>query len=46
MASTMAAVLNRLRFRLRQVVKAKPHKQSDEPEAMFDNMGKKLGWQT
>jgi hypothetical protein len=39
--STMAQVLNRMGFRLRKVVKAKPQKQVKETEAMFDNMKKK-----
>jgi len=40
--STMAAVLNRLGFRLRKVVKAKPHKKMAETDAMFANMEKKI----
>ena len=40
--STMAAVLNRLGFRLRKVVKAKPQKKIDEPEAIFANIEKKI----
>ena len=36
--STMAAVLNRLGFRLRKVVKAKPQKKIKETDAIFDNM--------
>src|ERR671930_2802635 len=39
--STMAAVLNRLGFRLRKVVKAKPQKKSKETDAIFDNIKKK-----
>ena len=39
--STMAKVLNRLGFRLRKVVKAKPQKKVTEPEAIFDHMKKK-----
>jgi len=35
--STMAAVLNRLGFRLRKVVKAKPQKKIAETDAIFDN---------
>jgi Rhodopirellula transposase DDE domain len=40
--STMAAVLNRLGFRLRQVVKAKPQKKIAETDAIFDNIEKKI----
>ena len=36
--STMATVLNRLGFRLRKVIKAKPHKKSVETAAIFPNM--------
>ena len=39
--STMAAVLNRLGFRLRKVVKAQPQKKSKETDAIFDNSKKK-----
>jgi len=39
--STMAEVLNRLGFRLRKVVKAKPQKKSAETDAIFANMEKK-----
>ncbi|MGE3538487.1 MAG: transposase [Candidatus Tectimicrobiota bacterium] len=39
--STMAGVLNRMGFRLRQVVKAKPQKKMAETEAIFDNLEKK-----
>jgi Rhodopirellula transposase DDE domain len=39
--STMAAVLNRLGFRLRKVVKAKPQKKIAETDAIFDNIEKK-----
>ena len=39
--STMAAVLNRLGFRLRKVVKAKPQKKIKETDAIFDNIKKK-----
>jgi hypothetical protein len=39
--STMANVLNRLGFRLRKVVKAKPHKKVPETAAIFDNSNKK-----
>jgi len=35
--STMAEVLNRLGFRLRKVVKAKPQKKIPETDAIFDN---------
>jgi hypothetical protein len=40
--STMAEVLNRLGFRLRQVVKAKPQKKIPETDAIFDNVKKKM----
>lgn len=40
--STMAAVLNRLGFRLRKVVKAKPQKKIAETDAIFANMEKKI----
>ena len=39
--STMATVLNRLGFRLRKVVKAKPQKKIKETDAIFDNIKKK-----
>src|SRR5439155_4543426 len=39
--STMATVLNRLGFRLRKVVKAKPQKKMPETDAIFDNIKKK-----
>ena len=39
--STMAAVLNRLGFRLRQVVKAKPQKKIKETDAICDNIKKR-----
>ena len=39
--STMAKVLNRLGFRLRKVVKAKPQKKVKETDAIFDNIKKK-----
>ena len=39
--STMAAVLNRMGFRLRKVVKAKPQKKIAETEAIFANIEKK-----
>jgi hypothetical protein len=40
--STMAAVLNRLGFRLRKVVKAKPQKKIAETDAIFANIEKKI----
>jgi Rhodopirellula transposase DDE domain len=40
--STMAEVLNRLGFRLRKVVKAKPQKKIPETDAIFDNIEKKI----
>ena len=40
--STMAAVLNRLGFRLRKVVKAKPQKKIKDTDAIFDNIKKKM----
>jgi hypothetical protein len=40
--STMAEVRKRLGYRLRQVVKAQPQKQSKEPDALFDNIKKKM----
>src|SRR5215468_220188 len=40
--STMAEVLNRLGFRLRRVVKAKPQKKIQETDAIFDNIKKKM----
>jgi hypothetical protein len=36
--STMAKVLNRMGFRLRKVVKAKPQKKVQETDAIFDNI--------
>ena len=39
--STMAEVLNRMGFRLRTVVKAKPQKKIPETDAIFDNTEKK-----
>ena len=39
--STMAQVLNRMGFRLRKVVKAKPQKKMKETDAIFDNIKKK-----
>jgi hypothetical protein len=40
--STMAAVLNRLGFRLRKVVKAKPQKKIAETDAIFAKIEKKI----
>jgi hypothetical protein len=40
--STMAEVLNRLGYRLRKVVKAKPLKKIKETDAIFDNIKKKM----
>jgi len=40
--STMAEVLNRLGFRLRKVVKAKPQKKIPETDAIFDHVKKKM----
>jgi hypothetical protein len=37
----MAEVLNRLGFRLRKVVQAKPHKKIKETDAICDNRKKK-----
>jgi hypothetical protein len=39
---TMAAGLNRMGFRLRKVVKAKPQKKIAETDAIFDNIKKKI----
>jgi len=39
--STMAEVLNRMGFRLRKVVKAKPQKKIAETDAIFANIEKK-----
>jgi hypothetical protein len=39
--STMAEVWNRMGFRLRKVVKAKPQKKSKETDAIFDNIKKR-----
>lgn len=39
--STMAQVLNRMGFRLRKVVKAKPQKKITETDAIFDNIKKR-----
>lgn len=38
----MAKVLNRMGFRLRKVVKAKPQKKIKETDAIFDNIKKKM----
>lgn len=40
--STMAAVLNRMGFRLRKVVKAKPQKKIAKTDAIFANIAKKI----
>jgi DNA polymerase II large subunit len=40
--STMAEVLNRMGYRLRKVVKAKPQKKSKDTDAIFDNIKKKM----
>lgn len=40
--STMAEVLNRMGYRLRKVVKAKPQKKSKETDAIVDNRKKKM----
>jgi Rhodopirellula transposase DDE domain len=40
--STMAEVLNRMGFRLRKVVKAKPQKKIKATDAIFDNIKKKM----
>jgi hypothetical protein len=37
----MAEVLNRMGFRLRKVVKAKPQKKIAETDAIFENIEKK-----
>ena len=39
--STLAGVLNRMGYRLRKVVKAKPRKKLKETDAIFDNIKKK-----
>jgi hypothetical protein len=39
--STMAAVLNRMGYRLRKVLKAKPQKKLKATDAIFDNLKKK-----
>ena len=40
--TTMAEILNRMGFRLRKVVQAKPQKQLKETDAIFDNVKKKM----
>ena len=40
--STMAEVLNRMGYRLRKVMKAKPQKKIKETDAIFDNIKKKM----
>jgi hypothetical protein len=44
--STMAVILNRLGFRLRNVVKSKPLKKLPETDAIFDNVKKKMRQQS
>ena len=39
--STMATILNRLGFRLRKVLKAKPQKKITQPDAIFENLKKR-----
>jgi hypothetical protein len=39
--STMASILNRLGFRLRKVLKAKPQKKIAQTEAIFENRKKR-----
>jgi hypothetical protein len=39
--STMAAVLNRMGYRLRKVIKAKPQKKIKATDAIFDNIKKR-----
>lgn len=39
--STMAVVLNRMGYRLRKVLKAKPQKKIDQTDAIFDNIKKR-----
>ena len=41
--STMAEVLNRMGYRLRQVIKAKPRKKIPETDAIFANLKKRPG---
>ena len=40
-ASAMAEILNRMGYRLRKVVKAKPQKKIPETDAIFDNIQQK-----
>jgi hypothetical protein len=42
-ASTMAEVLNRMGYRLRKVIKAKPQKKLPETDAIFANLKKRPG---
>jgi hypothetical protein len=42
-ASTMAEVLNRMGYRLRKVIKAKPQKKIPETDAIFANLKKRPG---
>ena len=42
--STMAEVLNRMGYRLRKVLKAKPQKKIPETDAIFANLKKRPGW--
>jgi hypothetical protein len=39
--STMASILNRLGFRLRKVLKAKPQKKIAQTDAIFENLKKR-----
>ena len=41
-AGTMARILNRLGYRLRKVVKAKPQKKIKQTDAIFENLKKKM----
>ena len=41
-ASSMSEILNRLGYRLRKVVKAKPLKKLEETDAIFENIKKKI----
>jgi hypothetical protein len=41
--STMASILNRLGFRLRKVLKAKPQKKIAQTDAIFENLKKRRG---
>ena len=40
--SAMAVILNRMGFRLRKVVKAKPQKKIKETDLIFENIKKKM----